>query len=258
MARKLISREDVFNAANDLQASGKRPTILGVYKLLGRGSYTTITNYLKQWEKENPNAEIVEDVELPEVIANDANVFVGKLWNIAKNHADAQVQAERDALRARELELNEETQQAVDIANEHSERIESLEEQLEAARQDASTLGKSLDASERQVLVLETELKNASGNLAQAVQNGQKLDLENEALKRQTAEDGANLKVAHERIRDLEADSMKLQAEIRRQADALSHFQGQIDAKDQIIADLYAKLEKQQRGLFTPAPSSDK
>ena len=214
MARKLISRDDVFNAANDMQGAGKRPTILGIYKLLGRGSYTTISNYLKQWEQESPAIEIVEDLELPEVIANDAELFIGKIWSLAKNHADTSVQAERDALRMREQELSAEAQQAVDIANEHSERVEQLEELLEQAQAEAMKSAAKEEDYQRKLLVLEAESK---GYLS--------------------------------RIQELEEKAKNHEQQILEQARALSYTEGQIDAKDKMIAELEKRLDK-QIGLF--------
>lgn len=174
MARKIISREDVFNAANDLQANGQRATILAVYQLIGRGSFTTISNYLKQWERENTvESAVSADVDLPEVIASDGDLFVKRLWSIATNHADAQIQHERDALRQREAEVQEEMQQAVDMANESAERIEQLEEQSTAKDRAYTDLEDRLREAEKQLDRKESDLvrsAEASTSLAEQLE----------------------------------------------------------------------------------------
>jgi len=54
MARKLVEYAEVAKAAQALKDAGKKPTIVGVRELLdSKGSYTTISTYLKRWAEEN-------------------------------------------------------------------------------------------------------------------------------------------------------------------------------------------------------------
>ncbi|RME33684.1 MAG: hypothetical protein D6786_07020 [Gammaproteobacteria bacterium] len=57
MPRSGLSREEVFSAASELVRAGRRPTVAAVRERLGRGSYTTITQYLGEWREESPPEE---------------------------------------------------------------------------------------------------------------------------------------------------------------------------------------------------------
>ena len=53
MTRKIVTKTDVYVAANFIAASGEIPTITAVRGVLGgRGSETTILNFLRNWKKE--------------------------------------------------------------------------------------------------------------------------------------------------------------------------------------------------------------
>lgn len=75
--------------------------------------------------------ELVE-VVLPESVMSDAELFLQKIYTVAKASADEQLERERELLRQKEIEYQEDMQQAVDMANDATERAELLEEQLEA------------------------------------------------------------------------------------------------------------------------------
>jgi hypothetical protein len=53
LTRKIVTKTDVYVAANFIAASGEIPTITAVRGVLGgRGSETTILNFLRNWKKE--------------------------------------------------------------------------------------------------------------------------------------------------------------------------------------------------------------
>lgn len=132
MARKLVEFNDVAAAAQKLKDAGKRPTVIAIRDLLGKGSFTTISTYLKQWSEEHSLDEEPVEVVLPESVMSDAELFLRKIYTVAKTSADEQLEREREQLRQRELEYQEDMQQAVDMANDATERAELLEEQLES------------------------------------------------------------------------------------------------------------------------------
>ncbi|WP_042935611.1 DNA-binding protein [Escherichia coli] len=53
MARKLVEFDDVAAAAQKLKDAGKRPTVIAIRDIIGKGSFTTISTYLKQWSEEH-------------------------------------------------------------------------------------------------------------------------------------------------------------------------------------------------------------
>jgi len=53
LSRKIVTKTDVYTAANFIASSGEIPTIAAVRGVMGgRGSETTILNFLQGWKKE--------------------------------------------------------------------------------------------------------------------------------------------------------------------------------------------------------------
>lgn len=213
-----MSRDDVFNAANDIRESGQRPSILGVYKLLGRGSYTTISNHLKQWEEENKSGmRLPTEVELPEMIATDADLFVRKLWNVAKNYADEQVQSERDALRQRELELQDEMRQAVDMANDSADKLEAMEEKLAEQKRERQAIEQALQEKETALA-----LKSAAHD--RALRDVEKLENENQEL-------GKKLEVRSSEISKMDEQCEALRIDNREMSQKVATMEGELETQ---------------------------
>lgn len=171
MARKLVAEQDVYEAADEMARAGKTPTTIGVHRILGRGSYTTIGNYLKQWEEdhasstEESNTPLIDE-EVPESLGQDVELFVRKLWVLARNHENAQLQSERDALQQQELEIQEEVQGVVDASNDMKERMDDLEQALQASRESHEKERDARIEAQRQASVNEAELNRAKKDLA--------------------------------------------------------------------------------------------
>lgn len=104
MARKLVEFDDVAAAAQKLKDAGKRPTVIAIRDIIGKGSFTTISTYLKQWSEEHSLDEELVEVVLPESVMSDAELFLQKIYTVAKASADEQLERERELLRQKEIE----------------------------------------------------------------------------------------------------------------------------------------------------------
>lgn len=169
MARKLVSQQDVYEAADEMVRAGKTPTTIGVHRMIGRGSYTTIGNYLKQWEAEKASDDQVEvpaeEEAVPDSIGKDADHFIRKLWVMARKHEHDQLQAERDELNQRETELQEEVQEVVDASNDMQDRIDELEEALRDSNVRFEREQNDRIEAERQAALSEASLSRAQNDL---------------------------------------------------------------------------------------------
>ncbi|EOX1521347.1 DNA-binding protein, partial [Vibrio cholerae] len=95
MARKLVEFDDVAAAAQKLKDAGKRPTVIAIRDIIGKGSFTTISTYLKHWSEEHSLDEEPVEVVLPESVMSDAELFLQKIYTVAKASADEQLERER-------------------------------------------------------------------------------------------------------------------------------------------------------------------
>ena len=81
MAKKLISYDDVAQICEDYVTAGEEPTTMKIHKALGKGSYSTITKYLRQWQQsesaQNQKLSQLPAVNtLPDTFASEAELFL--------------------------------------------------------------------------------------------------------------------------------------------------------------------------------------
>lgn len=67
-----ITRSQIFEAAEGLDAAGLNPTLAAVRKALGSGSFTTISEAMGEWRKLRarrapPNSEPLPEAGLPQL-----------------------------------------------------------------------------------------------------------------------------------------------------------------------------------------------
>jgi colicin import membrane protein len=185
MARIGITREQVFQAAEYIRDAGETPTIDRVRAQLGNtGSPNTIHKHLKLWKLSQPQVHR-KTPELP------ADLAIALIQEIEKQAAAARAEAEGEATEsdatadrlaeAGELleaeadqlrELNAELETARGIATAEAtaraEQIKTLKQQCEkdqvaaeTARQNTVKAQYTVDAQEKQLMKLETDLAAA-------------------------------------------------------------------------------------------------
>lgn len=96
---------------------------------------------------------------------SDAELFLQKIYTVAKASADEQLERERELLRQKELEYQEDMQQAVDMANDATERAELLEEQLEALTNKKTELDAALGKAENSLSLKSAELERSLADI---------------------------------------------------------------------------------------------
>ena len=167
MARMGVQYEEVVEAALQLQRQGDNPTIQRIRDWLGTGSFTTISEHLKQWRDNQRNATPLqqETQELPSSLINMAQ----QLWQQACLEADEKLQSYqqqvdveiRQALTDKQLALEEaqrmeeksllldrkNNELLVDI-KQQAAQLSRLETQLEASNQQLINLTATSQANE--------------------------------------------------------------------------------------------------------------
>lgn len=133
-----ISKEQVFQACNEIFSQGKTPRIEGVRSILGSGSYSTIGKYLKEWKEQNPDSANVSTSEIPQDLHNAAyeaiKPVIALIWDKASESVDS------DRLKTLELENERYIQQTQELAGLRTayqallQRNEQLNQDLALAR----------------------------------------------------------------------------------------------------------------------------
>lgn len=105
MARPGITYSEVVEAANQVKASGRNPTIEQIRAVLGTGSSTTIANHLREWKQTQDSASLLASKEnIPEELIG----VVKGLWQRLNTLTDEKIKAlESDHTLVREALENE-------------------------------------------------------------------------------------------------------------------------------------------------------
>jgi chromosome segregation ATPase len=177
-----ITPEQIYAVADELVEEGKKPTLSNVRKIIGSGSFTTISDAMTEW-RENQK-EILQPIREtpPDAISSRVNSLSSEIWTIAVKMANSRLNSEREALNNDRTELEATRREAVELADEMSNELDALKvlydkaiaegreatEQLVAQQEKTLTLSKHLEAAEIKLNAnqarlddLKTELQHA-------------------------------------------------------------------------------------------------
>lgn len=169
-----ITEEDVFAAANALDAEGTRPTQKAVRDRLGGGSFTTIAAAMQRWHQRRVTPTPTR-VPIPDSLSNSMSELLQQVWDAAVSEMDVRLLDERRGLRearaAQERELADMIEAMAVLQDERDAAKSTLEEQatliqtLEREHRDA--LDRAIAAEARhsecaQALAAEREARQAA------------------------------------------------------------------------------------------------
>ena len=148
-----ITKKTIFDAADVLDAGGQRPTLAAMRKVVGGGSFTTISEAMKEWWAGKAVREVPAREPAPPVVGERLDEVANEIWSLALQVANERLASEHEAFGAARLQMEEERQEAVELADAVSAELEVLQGKISvlenaehAARQDAATLREQLAA----------------------------------------------------------------------------------------------------------------
>lgn len=178
---KRLTEEEVHEAAEELKESGIRPSSIEVYKFLGRGSLTTITNFLKTWNNpdEKATTTLPALIMLPDALKKSAEQLILKVWAESQDLAEHEINSQREALKQAEALANEKIAEAEAFSEEQSKQIEALEAQIDELKkekakdhdyflQEEKRLQKEISNGQKSEGILETRIFNTEKQLKAA------------------------------------------------------------------------------------------
>lgn len=187
-----ITREQILETANQLQAQGIKPTQTNVRESLGGGSFTTISEVLREWRADQDQTAQLQAVVIPADITDRTNILIAQLWETAQNLANDRLLKEREALEHKEALINAE----IDESNKVIETLENeqaeLTAQLDTLTNENSSLNTRNNELENIVNSLKTQLNAEKDRANQATAQVNtlqvKIDEQTAKIERLTAE----------------------------------------------------------------------
>ena len=157
-----ITKQAIFDAADALDAGGQRPTLAALRKAVGGGSFTTISEAMKEYWADRALREAPVLEPAPAVVGERLSEVAGEIWALALQVANERLAAEREAFDAARAQAEQEKQEAVELADAVTAELETLqgkfsvlEESERTARQGAVTQREQLAASRERAATAE-------------------------------------------------------------------------------------------------------
>ena len=119
-----ITKDQIFSAADDLDAAGQSPTLAAVRKALGGGSFTTISEGMNEWKARKAAKATPLREPAPPQIAERLAEMGAEMWASALELANGRLSAEREALDEARVQLEAEKLEAAELADQVSAELE--------------------------------------------------------------------------------------------------------------------------------------
>lgn len=228
----IYTKEAIWAAADELEAAGERPTQANIRRKLGGGSFTTISEAMKERRAQREAALAPRREPAPERVVTASQEFAVIVWDAAQDVVNGRLAAERDALEAARQEFEAEQQQAAEFADQ-------LSADLEAATATVQGLMAKLEQTERGVAEATARAERAEATAAERQSHIDSLKTEH----------AAELARMATQLAEQQAALTKCQQEREALADKLTKAEATVDAVKGQVSGLQGLLAAAQERL---------
>ncbi|ATE62905.1 DNA-binding protein [Thauera sinica] len=173
-----ISKEQIFTIADELDAAGQNPTLAAVRKVLGGGSFTTISEAMNEWKARKAEKETPLRQPAPEAVAERLAEFGAEVWALALELANGRLASEREALDAARVQLEAERQEAAELADQVSAELEALQQKVAELEEANTKLESEHEKALRQVSKAEERATTAEARITEIEKRADDLNTE--------------------------------------------------------------------------------
>ena len=182
------TRELIFEVADDIDAGGQKPTLAAVRKAIGGGSFTTISEAMKEWRSQKTAKEARPLAPPPSAVTERLIDLGAEVWSLALEMANGQLAVERDAFDKAKTALEIEKQEAVELVDQVTADLEAA--RRKTAESEAATRAAEADLSalREQAAALSERVAAAEARAAEASLRADDLNAELARVNAQNAE----------------------------------------------------------------------
>ena len=183
-----ITKDQIFNAADGIDAAGQSPTLAAVRKALGSGSFTTISEAMTEWKALRATKPVPIRETPPQAILDLLDGVGAEMWAAALALANGRLNSERDALEQARVQLEAGKNEAAELADQMSVELETLKSEREAHEAAVTKLRKSVEEREAAADSKAQALAAATARLDEVTKRADQLNAELERVGAQNAE----------------------------------------------------------------------
>jgi colicin import membrane protein len=253
-----ITKEQIFNAADQILASGQRPTLESIRQTIG-GSYTTISPALNEWKNRQKASAGPLREPAPQVVGDRLTEFGSEIWAIALELANTRLASEREALEQARTDMEAAQAEATELADRLAGEVEDLQtrcaeltDRASASDRDATELRGQLTAAQEQARTAEAravEIQQRADDLKGALTAAQEqarvvsLELETEHERHQQEAEQLRGKLSEQQelaaatLTKAQADHEQTRAELAAVRTELVKTQAKAEAAEQAHSD---------------------
>ena len=227
------TKQAIFETADRLVEAGKNPTLANVREAMGGGSFTTISQAMTEWKtKQAAETQTLKEAA-PDAITSRVGELSAEIWAVAQEMANARLSNEREALEQNRLGIEASQKEAIDLADQLSSDLETLQsaynkmvgdvksanELLEARMQTNLGIQKQLDAAEIRIEESNARMEDLRGELKQAHETAR---AQREQHSKDTKQLNEKLIEAQQTASDSRAAAARLEGELKQVQEEIS------------------------------------
>lgn len=186
MGRKaLVTQEQVFKAAQEMQNNGEKVNASGLLARLGGGSLTTIYKFLEEWRNNGNEIKPIIKIEMPDNIKTSMENF----WEACVKEANKKIIAIQEANATQEEELKQQLNEALRLISVLEAESETDNEAIEYLKAEELKANKKIHELELNIASLNASLNSEklrakkAEEIAENLKN--KCQVEKEALNKE-------------------------------------------------------------------------
>jgi len=129
-----LTKDLIHAAADQIAASGQKPTMQAVRTHLGGGSYAKISPALAEWRAQQQQGLSIAPVvgqPIPESLSSRGSAFMAEIWAGALALADSRLATEREALEKARIEMEAEKAESIAAADAATADLDTLKAEME-------------------------------------------------------------------------------------------------------------------------------
>ena len=238
-----ITKDQIFQVADQLTVAGESATMAAVRKLLGGGSYTTINEALKEWKAKQHTTNTPIREPAPAAVATRLEELGADIWAVALELANTRLTSEREALEATRIQLETAQQEATELADQLSVELEALQANYKEAVTDLQTASTHLEQSRHENATLSRQLATTEARAEVTTKRAD--DLKAELQHAHTANTEQRQRHTHE-AQALQATLTSTSETLKTQTAEAVRLQAQLDQAQAQIANLQQQQQAQQ------------
>lgn len=177
-----ITKEQIFAVADELDGAGQNPTLAVVRKVIGGGSFTTISQAMSEWKARKAEKEAPIREAPPPSVTELISALGAEVWSAALTLANGRLATERAALEEARVQLEADKAEAAELADQMSGELDALRAEHRAQDQEIARLHKVLEERDAAMSGQAQSLASANARLDEVSKRADQLNAELERV----------------------------------------------------------------------------